>query len=409
MKKVMFILACTAVLCTNCVFANAEQSEVEAVTEAAVSEKSEQVTESEVLSELSVKVEVGECGNLYPRNFVLGVYSPNGQFWGASHIWVAEENKSEAMKFSTPEYIKGEKLYISSFSGAQSIEYESEIYENGDMIEIDASKPVEIKIIPTEATYVKAYANEWELYFENPAKIIDGSTMICLDEYLTAMSMMHCKTEDGDKTVVAADGHKVEFYLGGNDMYADGKVTYSDAVPTKINGNLYVPFRFLIEGLGGNIITENKDGVLNVTADYHFSGLKESEYFVRNIKSRTNYLIWVSRKDFEVTVFENKNGTWTEKNVYPCSIGAPSTPTVTGEFEYFSKEKQWSYPTYYVGPIMRFYSGYALHSTLLRYDGSSADGRLGKRISHGCVRLRPEDIKYMAETIPLYTKVYITK
>ena len=57
---------------------------------------------------------------------------------------------------------------------------------------------------------------------------------------------------------------------------------------------------------------------------------------------------------------------------------------------------------------MRFYRGYALHSTLLRYDGSDADARLGKKISHGCVRLAPESINWMVDNVPLYTKIYVT-
>ena len=57
---------------------------------------------------------------------------------------------------------------------------------------------------------------------------------------------------------------------------------------------------------------------------------------------------------------------------------------------------------------MRFYKGYAIHSTLLRYDGSDYDGRVGKQISHGCVRVKPENINWMVSMIPLYTKIYIT-
>lgn len=396
MKKILFVLMCSAVIFAGNVFAAAEDAEEKVIDEQEV------LTENE----FSVQVKIGENGNLLPQNFVLGIYSSDKQFWGAKHIFVDAENTSEVMTFTLPE--KSDKLYISSFSGAESIACGGASYKVGDMIEVGDS--AEIEIIPMKAPYVKAYANEWELYFENPAKIINGAAMIPLDEYLTAMSMMHCKTENGDKTEISADGHKVEFYLGGNDMYADGRVTYSEAVPVKINGTLYVPVRFLIEGLGGKIIVNNNtEDILDITADYHFSGLKESEFFVRDIKSRTNYLIWVSRKDFSVTVFENKNGTWAEQKVFPCSVGAVSTPTVTGEFEYFSKEKQWSYPTYYVGPIMRFYHGYALHSTLLRYNGSDADARLGKRISHGCVRMKPADINWMADTVPLYTKVYITE
>ena len=58
---------------------------------------------------------------------------------------------------------------------------------------------------------------------------------------------------------------------------------------------------------------------------------------------------------------------------------------------------------------MRFYRGYALHSTLVNDDGTDRDARVGKMISHGCVRLRPDDIKWLSETIPLDTKVYVTE
>ena len=58
---------------------------------------------------------------------------------------------------------------------------------------------------------------------------------------------------------------------------------------------------------------------------------------------------------------------------------------------------------------MRFYKGYAMHSTLVRYDGTDYDPRLGMMISHGCIRMKPADIQYLWDTIPLYTKVYVTE
>jgi len=125
--------------------------------------------------------------------------------------------------------------------------------------------------------------------------------------------------------------------------------------------------------------------------------------------SDTPYLIWVSKANFTVNVFYRDNGRWNLTNEFPCSIGAPSTPTVTGQFRYHQYQEKWQYSGYYVGPIMRFYGGYALHSTLVNNNGTDRDGRVGKMISHGCVRLRPDDINWLATTIPLGTKVYITQ
>jgi len=125
--------------------------------------------------------------------------------------------------------------------------------------------------------------------------------------------------------------------------------------------------------------------------------------------SNTPYLIWVSKANFTVNVFYRENGKWNLVNEFPCSIGAPSTPTVTGQFVYHQYQPKWYYNGYYVGPVMRFYNGYALHSTLIYDDGTPKDSRIGKRISLGCVRMRPEEITYLSEIIPLDTKIYITE
>ena len=126
------------------------------------------------------------------------------------------------------------------------------------------------------------------------------------------------------------------------------------------------------------------------------------------IWSDTPYLIWVSKANYTVNVFYRENGRWNLINEFPCSIGSPSTPTITGQYKYHQYQQKWQYNGYYVGPIMRFYRGYALHSTLIYNDGTPKDPRVGKQISLGCVRMRPEDITWLSEIIPLETKVYIT-
>ena len=68
----------------------------------------------------------------------------------------------------------------------------------------------------------------------------------------------------------------------------------------------------------------------------------------------------------------------------------------------------WDYNSYYVGPVLVFYRGYALHSTLLNYGGGEYDGTVRAHISHGCIRMHPQDINWIADTIPVGTKIYIT-
>ena len=161
----------------------------------------------------------------------------------------------------------------------------------------------------------------------------------------------------------------------------------------------------------------NENGNLIICDEVHVSAnplfvswgeMAENHVNEKKIWSDTPYLIWVSKANFTVSVFLRENGRWNFIKSFACSIGAPGTPTVTGQFKYYQYQKKWDYGSYYVGPIMRFYGGYAIHSTLVNNDGTDRDGRVGKMISHGCVRVRPENIRWLVDYIPLNTKIYIT-
>jgi len=136
----------------------------------------------------------------------------------------------------------------------------------------------------------------------------------------------------------------------------------------------------------------------------------KAEQFInsKGIKSTTPYMIWVSKANYTVSVFVTNNGKWECIKHFGCSIGAPNSPTVVGQFKYIQYQKAWDYGTYYVGPVMRFYRGYAIHSTLIKKDGTDYDGRIGKMISHGCVRVRPENMNWLISAIPMDTTIYVT-
>lgn len=135
----------------------------------------------------------------------------------------------------------------------------------------------------------------------------------------------------------------------------------------------------------------------------------EEDINSRKVKSDTDYLIWVSKANYSVRLFTKKtDGTWRFKEEYPCAIGKTYSPTCEGTFKYYQKVERWPYDHYYVGPVMRFNGGYALHSTLIRYNGEPYDDRVEAKISAGCVRLHPQDIQYLWDNIPLYTTVYVT-
>ena len=193
-------------------------------------------------------------------------------------------------------------------------------------------------------------------------------------------------------------------------------------VPT--TGATYVNYCDLEYGLNDEILVETyayRNGsnevvisdeahvaVLPLFEENSWEKLAEKHVNDKKIWSDTPYLIWVSKANFKVSVFLRENGKWNCIKTIGCSIGAPGTPTVTGQFKYYQYQKKWDYGSYYVGPIMRFYGGYAIHSTLVNNNGTDRDGRIGKMISHGCVRVRPENINWLTAYIPLGTKIYIT-
>ena len=200
-------------------------------------------------------------------------------------------------------------------------------------------------------------------------------------------------------------------------VYADQPVAYTDpeAVslalpPLYIDNMMYVPVADTAAVFGCAVDYSDDGRTLDLSLGWSPYAWTAEEKLInsRQVASDTNYLVWVSKSEYKVHVFTGSSGNWRLVRSMDCAIGAPSTPTIEGTFKYYQRQDRWNYDNYYCGPIMRFYRGYALHSTLLRYNGTDYDGRTGMRISHGCVRLRPENINWMVETIPLQTTIYVT-
>lgn len=142
-----------------------------------------------------------------------------------------------------------------------------------------------------------------------------------------------------------------------------------------------------------------------------YSGCSEElkEIFVKEngYKSDTKYLIWISLKFQQVNVFTGQKGKWDLARSATCATGKNTTPTIAGVFKYFSFEKRWNFGKYYVAPVMRFNGGHALHSRTYKPDGKLLDPTLGRPASAGCVRMKQEDINWLAANIPLKTTVVV--
>ncbi|BCN30793.1 L,D-transpeptidase [Anaeromicropila herbilytica] len=130
--------------------------------------------------------------------------------------------------------------------------------------------------------------------------------------------------------------------------------------------------------------------------------------YLSNTSSPTNYLIMVNLQAFKVNIYTGSQGNWQLVKSYLCTIGKPSTPTPKGTFSvgikglFFGVEK--GYKCWY---YTQFKGNYLFHSIIYNLNGTVRDGRLGMRLSDGCIRLAKENAKWIYDNVPKGTTVKI--
>ena len=181
--------------------------------------------------------------------------------------------------------------------------------------------------------------------------------------------------------------HAGSFSLDGNSYYG----TSSGYVAR--NTNVVV---------GGGFYHADNDGILteiDVGGDYAMWA-KAQGY-----TSDTNYLILINCSDHLVGVYYGGFMNWSNICMYSCGNGKDSTPTVKGSFTVGAKGYSFGsgYTCYY---YTQFCGDYLLHS-ILYYENTwnVMDGRLGMGVSHGCVRLAPENAKWIYDNVPRGSRV----
>lgn len=134
-------------------------------------------------------------------------------------------------------------------------------------------------------------------------------------------------------------------------------------------------------------------------------------------KALKPYVLKVSTKDQRVYAYglDDNNEYTVLVRTMKCSTGKDATPTPKGTYEastgpgarwhYFKKYTCWAQYAYYIeGDIM-------FHSVLYNQkDGpvtQSSVNNLGRKASHGCVRLSVEDAKWIYQNCPMNTKVIV--
>lgn len=134
-----------------------------------------------------------------------------------------------------------------------------------------------------------------------------------------------------------------------------------------------------------------------------------ASYAGEHLSSKTDFILWVDLSRIRLYVLEYADEGWQVIRSLPCTVGDPAHPTPSGRFEISYKCASIGKESLYLCRYaLCFYGGYMFHSVLFDWGGSEIiDGRMGMRISHGCVRLRQEDSRWLYESIPIGSTVFI--
>lgn len=119
------------------------------------------------------------------------------------------------------------------------------------------------------------------------------------------------------------------------------------------------------------------------------------------IQSPTTNLITTDLENKFTYVFEKGTEVlWNLLYKWECTVGKPSTPTITGTFYVSGRKPYFGTDAYRVKYATRIKGAYYYHSVLFNAEGTEIiDDRLGMALSHGCVRLAVENAQWIYDNI----------
>ncbi len=348
-------------------------------------------------------------------DIVLELYSSDNRLISSKAVPVNAYVSTLSYTFDIPESESGTDFKLHLADGAEYLEYNSQRYYTSRMIDFTVpsygNASLALNIMPRFEKSVAISCDGKKLGLYPEARLINETTMIPIRDLAEYMGFDVSFDEERKVVTVSIGYNSMYFNVGTAYSYIFGNEVYAPQPTMIINGTAYVALRTFADAAGCTIdVKDNYTSLdVNISSSSLVSRYNESRFVNDSgISSRTSYMVWVSKHEYKVRLYMGKQYDWQLLREMPCALGAPGSPTITGSFE-FKYTDRWNYNGYYVGPCLVFYGGYALHSVLLRYDGSEYDGRVGVQISHGCIRMKKKDIDYIASLIPVGTRIYITE
>lgn len=396
--------------------------------ETVVEEVAEEVVEKVLPNNTSNKVYINF--KMLPKMVVVDSFAKiklttkDGKVLGEKVEWVGGITEELNFEFDVPEYKLGESFILTLQDGLNYIKYYDDVIRKDETVKLDTygyenedgeyvkGDSFSFEACPMYTKGIVVYLEGKKLNLSPYGRLIDNVTMVPVRPLAEAMGL-DVKYDEKYNSVVCSVGDKQAIFNIGQ-KYATilGEDIFMAKECMEIEDIVFVPVRTLVEAFKCELSVPDFDDHLDIIIGK--SPVIE-EYYMQipvnknGITSRTNWLVWVDKSDYRVRVYNGSQYRWKQVASFPCAIGAPGTPTVTGSFEYLYRVSSWTYPGYYVGPCLVFYRGYALHSTLLQYNGVPYDNRVGVMISHGCVRLHKSDIDWIAARLPLNSRIYVTE
>ncbi|MGG1555633.1 stalk domain-containing protein [Paenibacillus ferrarius] len=114
---------------------------------------------------------------------------------------------------------------------------------------------------------IRVFMDKDEVKFEVQPIIENGTTLVQFRPIFEKLGLS--VGWDGIKNVVSGEktGLKIQLTIGDNIAYINGKELQLDAAPKIIEGNTFVPLRFVGEASGGNVLWDGRYNLVNIYFD----------------------------------------------------------------------------------------------------------------------------------------------
>lgn len=422
-KPLILTISIVLILSIITVFAATEQDgdNLIANISEAIYEKTVTIDPELAKTQVSITADIAHTPYIKESDATFEILTLKGKSLAKKTEHISADTKKVVFKFDIPTYEIGTHFKVRAVDGIDSVIYYEDTYYTGAEFTLPTYRYTdedgnEIDCTNLAVTINPLYHKPITLYYDGDltpttgARVLYGNALVPAHELAEFIGFNVRFDDRYGAEVISIDGKEMYFNLNNTYTTIFGNDVFAPVPTVMIDGTVYISLRTFADAIGSTL--EIKDyGThmdINMTpskivTDY-FSQLPVNRW---GIASRTNYMVWISLSEYKVRLYQGAKNRWRPVYEAPCAIGAPSTPTVTGSFEYQYRDR-WNYGAYYVGPCLVFYRGYALHSVLLNYNDTEYDGRVGVKISHGCIRLKKKDIDHIAKTIPVGTRIYIT-